>query len=251
MKLRKLTAAIGGLLVAATVHAAPVVNDNVRPVTINTEYPGESSLQTVLNTVFGSGVVDADTDQSAAGMWGSATGSPATTIPTLIIEQTSGAATQEFGIWFGTDTNNLLMVDLFYGGATGDPANRSAAGLYIDSGYLEIDGVGPAGDCSTQINCTVINDARVNPYSFGFYFQSGNTTAFSIDSLAGAGSATRFLAYQGGTSTNWIFAFEDGSDFDYQDMVVKVESIEVPLPGTVALLGVGLLGAGFLRRRQK
>jgi len=33
-------------------------------------------------------------------------------------------------------------------------------------------------------------------------------------------------------------------------MVVKVESIQVPLPGTVALLGIGLLGAGVARRRR-
>lgn len=38
--------------------------------------------------------------------WGSATGS-ATTIPALIIEQTRGASRQKFGMWCGTDANNI------------------------------------------------------------------------------------------------------------------------------------------------
>lgn len=174
-------------------------------------------------------------------------------IPTLIIEQTSGASNQKFGIWFGTDTGNLLMVDLFYGGALVDSlGRRSAASLYLDAGYLQIDPSGPQANCGTQINCTTINNSRIDPYSFGFYFTSGSTTAYSIDSLAGPNSPARFLAYQHGATTNWAFAFEDGTDFDYQDMVVKVESIKkVPLPGTVALLGIGLVGAGLLRRSRK
>lgn len=251
IKLRGILTAIVSLSIGAAVQAAPIVNDNVRPVTVNAAYSGEKSLQSVLDQLFGTGAVDASTDQSTAGIWGSATGAPATTIPTLIIEQTSGASSQKFGIWFGTDTGNLLMVDLFYGGAVGDPSGRSAAGLYLDAGYLQIDRSGPQANCGTQINCTTIIDSRIDPYSFGFYFTSGSTTAYSIDSLAGLNSPTRFLAYQHGATTNWAFAFEDGSDFDYQDMVVKVESIKVPLPGTVALLGIGLVGAGLLRRSRK
>jgi hypothetical protein len=58
------------------------------------------------------------------------------------------------------------------------------------------------------------------------------------------------MSYTDGAS-NWIFGFEDGGDNDFNDMVVKVESLKpVSAPGTLALLGLGLLGIGALRRRN-
>ena len=35
----------------------------------------------------------------------------------------------------------------------------------------------------------------------------------------------RVVAFQDGSSTNWLFAYEDGTDFDYNDMAVKVEPV--------------------------
>jgi hypothetical protein len=254
MKFKTVAAIVAGMLLSVTVHAAPIVNTNVRPVALGSTPAGEQSLQTVLNNVFGTGAVSAANDQSAAGLWGSATGS-ATTIPTLIIEQTSGASSQKFGMWFGTDTNNMYTVDLFFGGAVGssNTLQQSAVGIGIGNGQMIIS-AGPTfqSTCGTQVNCGLFTNALINPSSFGFYFATGaGKIAYSIDSM-NLGGATDFLAFQGGTSTNWVFAFEDGADNDFQDMVVKVESInKVPEPGSVALLGLALAGAGVASRRKQ
>ena len=249
VNLMKTVVAAAVALAAVSAGAAPIVQDNMRPKPINNASGGEKDLQTVLDETFGVGQVNKATNQSTAGLWGSATGSNASTIPTLILEAAGFEGIQKFGIWFGTDSSNLLMWDLILGPAIALPDPSSAASIIIAGNNLKV-GSG-FGFCGTAINCTLpagLTDSRISSGAFGFYFQSGNTTAYSIDSINGE---SRFLAYQGGASTNWIFAFEDGGDGDFNDMVVKVESIkQVSAPGTLALLGLGLLGIGALRRRS-
>ncbi|MEO8152701.1 MAG: DUF4114 domain-containing protein [Rhizobacter sp.] len=261
MQPRHISLAIAlGLAASASAFATPIVLTNTRPVTVNNAPSGEASLQDILTGgpsfpqpgVFQGSTVNAQTGQSTAAKF-SLAANPGTTIPTFVAEYTANAALQSFGIWFGTDSSSLWKKDLFIGAAT----MGSFAGVSVGNGTLEVIGSqNPASTatCGEEINCGFWNNALINPASFGFYFKvsANGPTYYTADSLNTDARKDRVLAYQNGTTTNWAFAYEDGTDFDYNDMVVKVESIAaaVPEPSSIALLLAGLGLLGFAARRR-
>ncbi|HZV93303.1 MAG TPA: PEP-CTERM sorting domain-containing protein [Caldimonas sp.] len=245
----KAIVALLGLTLSAGAFAIPFVQNPTTPSVINNAPAGEENLQTIANDLFGTGAINVNTGQSSAGMFASTTPNYATSIPTLVAEYTANAGTQSFGIWFGTDTDNVITYDLFLGGAT----PHAAAGISINGDTLSVGNA--SGACATAINCGMFTNPLINANSFGFYFQASANAPkyFTLDQLNPGPRQDRVVSFENGTSTNWLFAYEDGTDFDYNDMAVKVESITpaVPEPETFALMLAGFGAMGFLARRRR
>ncbi len=251
MKL-KLVVAMLGLSACVPAFAVHFVQNTSTQSVIGATPGSEQSLQTIVNNLFGPGI-DVNTMQSSAGMFASTTPNAASTIPTLVAEWTANSANQRFGIWFGTDTSNVITYDLMLGGATAlTTAAISFVGNTLQVGSSDITA------CGVKVNCGNFVNALVNPNSFGFYFRpnavgNNNPTYFSLDQLNTGNRTDRVIAFQQGASTNWLLAYEDGTDWDYNDMAVKVESITaaIPEPETYALMLAGLGAVGFMSRRRK
>ncbi len=229
MKLKSIVSLLG-LTASLGAFAVPLQPNSPAPSVINPAPSGEENLQTIADNLFGPGQINVNTGQSSAGQWMSASPGDTSTIPTLVAEFTANASTQRFGIWFGNDTTNIVSYNLLLGGAVA----TDAVGLTITGDTLNV--FGPSGGCGSHYTCGSFTDARINSSSFGFFFQSSPTAPiyYSLDQLNPGPRQDRFVAFQDGATTNWMFAYEDGTDFDYNDMAVKVESIAaVPEPETL------------------
>jgi hypothetical protein len=236
------------LVLAAPALAVPINPLNTRPVAVDPT--AAAALQTQLNTTFGASAPDVNTGQNPAGMWATATGVPATSVPTL--EISNGNPNDVFGIWFGTDTTHLVTYDLFNAGMPADGLHAASVGII--SGMLVVN-AGVLATCGPNgVNCGTLNDPLINPFSFGFYVRNSLGTFYTVDQLNAGGEAAA-LSYTDGNN-NWLLAFNDGSTRtpgDFATYAVKTESIDpVPEPGTLALFGTALFGLAFaLRSRQR
>ncbi len=244
---------LGGSLVTGAASAATCVTGS----------SSETSLQGVLDaiTVVGPSSVDTLTDcvpDSSDSNWSVSGNSGSTS--TLIIELAGNASTNSFGVYDTTNSANKVL--LFTGGASAG-AQVTMSIMADGSVYKNMYGVGTYD--------TGINFAG---NSFGFYLATANNGTFFSETALNMDAVDHMLAYQGtgsdkvqlpgliaGTwlTSEYVLAWEDvkassGADFDFNDFVVMVGSVEptsVPVPAAVWLFGSGLLGLVGIARRKK
>ena len=107
-----------------------------------------------------------------------------------------------------------------------------------------------------RINCGSHHQRARQPEFVRLLLQASpsSQTYYTLDQLnAPDARPDRFVSFRDGSTTNWVFAYEDGVDFDYNDMAVKVESIAAPVPEpeSYALMLAGLGAMGFVARRRR
>lgn len=239
------------LLFAGNLMALPFNN---RPVT-----PGDSDLQNFFNAYVTGATYNAVSDQNTAALFQATGTGSVTSFVFSLKEGGSYVSGDQFGI-YSNQTGMLVPIFNLNGITSSVLPTATVYFVNADSDGIVDDVIvsGPGGIAGTYYNF----GADV----FGYYTQVGGSNRFTEDSLNGGQAWALTYQGHGGTlnmpgglndvtldSNHWLVAFETASAglYDYDDLIVTAESIAaVPEPATMLLLGLGLLGLGFIGRKR-
>ncbi len=188
---------------------------------------GEIPVETILDSLFGGGNytrISDDIDQ----VW---TGNVTLTAMAM---SSQAAATQQLGVCVLCDGSDDTLLGPSIGPELGVFFNVALGSTVISDPLFRFFNAATGFDGVGRVN----SDPAMNPGGFD------HLLSFELSGQPN----TYVLAFE-----DWFFTADPPSDGDYNDFVVKVmfEPVaEVPEPGTMALLGAGLLLALRLRRKR-
>jgi hypothetical protein len=147
----------------------------------------------------------------------------------------------EFDNWNngGIDGNSANHVGINIGGSVNSVARENNPGFSLDSGdlitaWVDYDGVNDL--LEVRANTTGIRPGVA-------------MLSYTVDLVQELGATDAFVGFTSGTGSagadHDILAWQFNSEFD------PIDTIGVPEPGTLAVIGLGLVGLGIARRRAR
>jgi hypothetical protein len=234
------------IVLTSTAAFALPINDRLEPLDPGPGDGGELSVQQILDGITG-GAIDAVEDQSNVAIW-----HPSDFAQSAFKVSYLTGSTGVFGIYSYSTGLEINLFEKTESGIDGNSGPQSATFLITPDGSL------------------VVNNDWTNPTagfgsSFGFYWNDGKTeddknqdnAIMALTYQLPVGTSIDLPILQGITDddNDWIMAFGDQGSLigdDFNDLVVLVQDIAAtPEPGTLLLLGSGMLGMAYLRKRKK